>query len=172
MQGFSRPCCRTNVMHAWKNKQHYSNEAELITDILVLTFLLKSVWFPEGFINFKIWSLPPFPSHQPHTRLNKEWSQTSAFCWDICRGAGCRFNIFKDIYLLMCGLTCHILALHGAITRIFIKLQRRGKTRRLCWRKKKREKEEGVQGSLWGPISAQAFFQVSRLKKGRKTIES
>lgn len=105
MQGFSRPCCRTNVTHAWKDKQHYGNEAELITDILMLTSLLKSVWFLEGLINFKIRSIPHFPSHQPHTRLNKEWSQTHAFVWDIHRGAGCRLNVFKDIYLFMCGLT-------------------------------------------------------------------
>lgn len=109
MQRLSRPCCRTNVMHAWKNKQHYSNEAELITDILMLTFLLKSVWFLEGSINFKIRSLLPFPSHQPHTRLNKEWSQTHTFCWDIFWGAGCRLKVFKDIYLCV---DLHVTFLH------------------------------------------------------------
>lgn len=52
------------------------------------------------------------------------------------------------MYLFMHGLTFHILALDGAITRLFIKLQHRGKTRRLYWKKKEREKQEGMQDGL------------------------
>lgn len=169
MQGFSRPCCRTNIMHAWKNKQHYSNKAELITDILMLTFLLKSVWFLEGFINFQIRSLPPFPSHQPNTRLNEEWSQTHAFYWDIYWGPGCRFKVFKDIYLFICGVTCHILALYGAITEYLENCSTEGKQGDCAGKRRKGWSGKGCRMDYEDPFLHRSFSKFPSWRKGRKT---
>lgn len=101
MQGFSRPCCRTNIMHAWKNKQHYSNKTELITDILMLTFLLKSVWFLEGFINFQIRSLPPSLLISPTQGLMRNGPKPMPFAGTFIRDLAVDLKCSK-IFTYLC----------------------------------------------------------------------
>lgn len=70
----------------------------------------------------------------------------------------------------MQGLVCHILALYGALTRMSINLQHRGKTERVGWREEERKKLGGA--DYTGPFLHFFFSQMSIYQVTREEISS
>lgn len=70
----------------------------------------------------------------------------------------------------MQGLVCHILALYGALTRMSINLQHRGKTERVGWREEERKKLGGADYN--GPFLHFFFSQMSIYQLTREGISS